>query len=150
VLFRSSAAHLTIAAAGTVLILAMTGLGAGLGNVYRAGGSGAEIGKLLAAGLAQVPAALVIAGIAAALFGLAPGASVAVSWTALGSAVALMLIGSTVQLSHWIMDVSPYTHLPKLPGGTVHAVPLVLLCVIAAVLAGVGLVGLRRRDVGAG
>jgi ABC-2 type transport system permease protein len=142
-----SAAHLTIAATGTVLILAMTGLGAGLGYVYRAGGSGADMGKLLGAGLAQAPAALVIGGIAAALFGLLPRASVGMSWTALGIAVAMMLIGSTVQLSHWVMDVSPYAHLPKLPGGEVRPLPLILLCVIALLLAAVGVAGLRRRDI---
>lgn len=145
-----STAHLEIAAAGTVLIMALTGLGTGIGYVYRSGGGGAETGRLLLAALAQAPAALVIAGIAAALFGLVPRASVAASWTVLGVAIAMLLLGATIQLSHWVLDVSPYTHLPKLPGGTVHPMPLVLLCVVALLLGGIGVAGLRRRDISTG
>jgi len=47
-----------------------------------------------------------------------------------------------------VLDVSPFTHVPKLPGGAVSAAPLALLCLIAGALAGAGLAGLRRRDIG--
>ncbi len=90
----------------------------------RSGGGGGEVTWLVGAGLAQIPAALVVAGVAAALFGLAPRASVAGSWTALGVAVLMLFLGATLQLSHWILDISPFTHLPKLPGGMVSAAPL--------------------------
>lgn len=145
-----SAAHLAIATAGTVLLMALVGLGMGIGYVYRAGGGGAEVGRLAVAGLAQVPAALVIGGIAAALFGLVPRASVAASWSVLGVAVAMLMLGATLALSHWVLDVSPYSHLPKLPGSPVHPLPLVLLCAVALLLGGVGIAGLRRRDVATG
>jgi ABC-2 type transport system permease protein len=140
--------HLLIAAAGTVLILVSTGLGAGLGYIARSGGGGSEVARLVGAGLAQVPAALVLAGIAAALFGLFPRASVAGAWTALGVVVLMLFLGATLQLSHWVLDISPFTHAPKLPGGTVSAATLAWLSVIAVALAAVGLIGLRRRDVG--
>ena len=143
-----SASHLVIAVAGIVAIVVSVGLGAGLGYTYRAGGGGAEIGRLLAAGLAQAPAALVLGGLAVALFGLLPRFAMSGSWSVLGVFVLLLLLGTTLQLSHWIMDLSPFTHLPKLPGGTVHALPLVLLGLIAVALTGAGLVGLRRRDLG--
>jgi ABC-2 type transport system permease protein len=142
-----STAHLAIAAAGTVLIMALAGLGTGIGYAYRAGGGSAEIGRLLAAGLAQAPAALVIGAIAAALFGLAPRVSVAASWSVLGVAVAMLILGATLKLSHWVLDISPFTHLPKLPGGTAHPAPIIVLCLVAALLAGAGLAGLRRRDI---
>ncbi|HET7013589.1 MAG TPA: ABC transporter permease [Streptosporangiaceae bacterium] len=141
-----SASHLVIAAVGTVVIVASAGLGAGLGFTYRSGGGGSEIGRLVAAGLAQAPAALVLGGLAVALFGLLPRFSVSGSWSVLGVLALLLFLGATLQLSHWIMDVSPFTHLPKLPGGTVHVLPLVLLGLIAVALTGAGLVGLRRRD----
>jgi polyether ionophore transport system permease protein len=139
---------LVIAAGGTVLILAATGLGAGLGYALRSGGGGGEVARLVGAGLAQLPAALVVAGVAAALFGLAPRASVAGSWTALGVAVLMLFLGATLRLSHWVLDISPFTHLPKLPGGTVSAAPLAWLSVIALALAAAGMIGLRRRDIG--
>jgi ABC-2 type transport system permease protein len=139
--------HLVIAVAGTVMILALTGLAAGLGYALRSGGTG-EIGPLVVAGLAQAPAALVIAGFAAALFGLAPKASVAGGWSALGVVVLILFLGAALKLSHWVLDISPFQHLPKLPGGAVTAPPLVWLSVIALALGAAGLAGLRRRDVG--
>ncbi len=89
-----------------------------------------------------------VGGIAAALFGLAPRASVAGGWSALGVAVLMLLLGATLQLSHWVLDISPFQHLPKLPGGAVSATPLVSLSVIALALGAAGLAGLRRRDIG--
>jgi ABC-2 type transport system permease protein len=62
--------------------------------------------------------------------------------------VAIALFGQVLQLSHWVMDISPFTHAPRLPGGTVSAAPLVWLCVAALALAAAGLAGLRRRDIG--
>ncbi len=139
--------HLVIAAAGTAAILAVTGLGAGLGYVLRSPGGAAEVAALVGAGLAQLPAALVLAGIAAALFGLAPRACVAGGWSALGAAAAVLFLGALLQLSHWVQDISPFTHVPKLPGGAVGAAPLAWLSVIALALAAAGLAGLRRRDI---
>jgi ABC-2 type transport system permease protein len=139
--------HLSIAAVGTVTILAATGLGAGLGFALRSGGGGSEVASLAGAALAQAPAALVLAGVAAALFGLAPKASAAGSWTALGIVVLMLFLGALLKLSPWVLDISPFTHAPKLPGGAVAVAPLVWMSVIAVALAAVGIAGLRRRDI---
>jgi len=140
--------HLSVAAAGTILILCVAGLGTGLGLTLRSVGGGSVIASNVLAGLAQAPAALVIAGLAALLYGLTPRASAAGSWTVLGVVVLMLFLGATIQLSHWVLDVSPFTHLPKLPGGAVSAVPFVWLSLIAVALAAAGLAGLRRRDIG--
>lgn len=47
-------------------------------------------------------------------------------------------------------DLSPFSHLPSLPGGQVSAVPLIVLVLLAAGFAAAGLVGLRRRDLPVG
>jgi ABC-2 type transport system permease protein len=46
------------------------------------------------------------------------------------------------------MDVSPYAHTPRLPGGDFSATPVIWLTAIAVALMAVGFVGFRRRDVG--
>jgi len=62
--------------------------------------------------------------------------------------VALSLFGSVVQLSHWALDASPFTHVPHLPGGPVSVTPLAWMSGIGLALIAAGLAGLRRRDVG--
>jgi ABC-2 type transport system permease protein len=143
---RWGLSHLLIALAGTALILVLAGLAAGLGYALRSGGTG-EIAPLVAAALAQLPAALVIGGIAATVLGLFPEASVAAGWSALGVAVLLLFLGASLKLSYWVLDISPFQHLPKLPGGAVSAPPLIWLSVIALALGVAGLAGLRRRDI---
>jgi ABC-2 type transport system permease protein len=64
-----------------------------------------------------------------------------------------MLIGfisAGVQLDEWVKDISPFTHLPQLPGGSTSAAPVITLVAIAVVLGAVGLAGLRRRDLPVG
>lgn len=58
---------------GTVLLLMLTGSAAGLTYGLAVGDVGGKVPELLGGGLVQVPAAWVLAGIALALFGLAPG-----------------------------------------------------------------------------
>jgi ABC-2 type transport system permease protein len=143
---RWAASHLVVVVAGTALVLAAAGVGTGLFYGLRAGGVGTQVVRLLGAGLVQLPAALVVAGVAVALFGLLPGWSVTGGWLALGLAALIVLFGQALQLGQWLVDISPFSHVPKLPGGVVSAAPLCWLSVAALALAGVGLAGLRRRD----
>ena len=70
------------------------------------------------------------------------------AWTVLGAVVVIDLFGEALQLSHWILDISPFTHAPRLPGGTVLAAALLWLCLAAVAFSAVGLAALRRRDMG--
>ncbi len=88
----------------------------------------------------------VLAGIAA-LFGLLLRFT-SLSWATLGAFVLLGLFGELLQLDQWMLDLSPFTHMPKLPGGEISAETLVWLVSLAAVLTMAGLVGFRRRDLG--
>jgi ABC-2 type transport system permease protein len=145
---RWALSHIAVAAAGAALLLAVAGVAAGLGYGLRAGSAGAWAARMTGAALGQLPSALVLAAVAIALFGVLPRASVGGAWTALSLAVVISLFGQALQLSHWILDVSPFTAAPRLPGGPVHAAPLLWLCAVALALAAAGLAGLRRRDIG--
>lgn len=153
---RWALSHLVVAVVGAAVLLAVGGVAAGLGYGLAASGSGAgagvsaggEVVRMLGAGVAQLPATCVIIGVAVLAFGLLPRAATAIGWTAFGLALAVNLFGQSLQLSHWVLDVSPFTHAPRLPGGTLAAGPLVWLSLIAIVLAAVGLGGLRHRDIG--
>jgi ABC-2 type transport system permease protein len=147
---RWAASHLTFAALGPTVVLGAAGLAAGLAYGLSAGDVGRELPRVLAAAEVQLPAVWVLAGLAVALFGLLPRFAASVGWGALVACTLLEEFGRPLQLSGRLLDLSPFAHLPKLPGGEVSAAPLVWLTLIAVTLAAIGLLGLRRRDVPAG
>ena len=139
--------YLVVAAAGSAVVLAAAGLGAGLVvRAARPGTTGTQLPRLLGAALAQWPAVLAVAAVAVLLFGLWPESCVAGGWTALGLAAAVVLLGPTLRLAQPIQDISPFTHVPRLPGGTVSAAPLAWLTLRRRCCS--GRPGLRRRDIG--
>lgn len=143
---RWAGSHLLFTFLGPAAALAAGGLAMGVAYGLAAHDVGGQVPRLLAGAMAQLPAVWVLAAIAVALFGTLPRLS-AVGWGALAACLLLFLVGGAVRLDQWVLDVSPYTHLPHLPGGQVTATPLVVLTVVAAALAAVGLAGLRRRDI---
>jgi len=99
------------------------------------------------AAVVQIPAAWVVVGIVVAAFGLVPRL-VVLGWVALIGFVLLGEFGALFELSQTVMDVSPFAHVPRMPGGDLDVAPLVWLTVTAAALVAVGLAGFHRRDVG--
>jgi ABC-2 type transport system permease protein len=136
--------HLVFAVAGPVVLLLLVGLTTGLVYGAHTGDMGKAVGQLLGAALVQLPAVWVLAGIAVALFGLVPRLAAA-AWGALVAFLLLTEFGSFLNL-RWATDISPFSHVPKLPGGTFTAAPLLWLTAIAVALIAVGLAALRRRD----
>ena len=138
--------HVTIALAGTTLLMACVGLFAGFAHSASVSDFG-QLGRVVVAALAQLPAVWVLTGITVAVFGLAPGLLMA-GWGALVLFLVLGQLGSVLNLPEWMLDLSPFSHSPKLPGGEVSATPIVMLTLIAAALVAVGLWAFRRRDIG--
>lgn len=144
---RWAGSHLAVAYLGTAVILAFGGLALGLSYGISAGDLGGRLGSVLVAALAQIPAVWTLTGLAVLTFGLLPKASTAV-WALVGGALAIGWIGPSLKFPQWAMDLSPYTHLPKLPGAEATAAPFVWLLALSALFAVAGLIGFRRRDIG--
>ncbi|WP_217177709.1 ABC transporter permease [Streptomyces sp. AC495_CC817] len=137
---RWAAGHLVIAFGGTVWIMLLAGLGFILGY-------GKEAGPILGACLVQVAGVWVIGGAAVLLHGLSPRAAT-VAWGLAGAVLLIGWIGPALDAPGAVLDLSPFGHLPKLPGGTMDWTPVLTLTGITVVLVAGGLAGLRRRDVG--
>ncbi len=137
------ASHAVFALAGGAVVLAASGLGMGLVHGMRTDDLGTVAPQLLGAALAQLPAVWVIAGVALVLFGLFPQLT-GVSWAVVSVALVLTLLGPALQLEQWMIDASPFTHVPKYPDITFG--PLAWLTVVAVVLLAAGFAGFRRRD----
>jgi ABC-2 type transport system permease protein len=142
---RWAGSHVTVSAVGTVLVLGATGLGTGIADALASHDAG-RVAVLTGSALALVPAVWVLAGVAVALFGLVPRAAPA-AWGVLGACFLLAYLGPLLSLPDWVMDLSPFTHVPLLPAADFALGPLAALTAVAAVFTVAGLVGLRRRDV---
>jgi ABC-2 type transport system permease protein len=137
--------HLVFSLLGPAVALAATGVAIGLTHGLNVGDVGGELPRLLGGAMVQLPAVWVLSAVTVLLFGLLPRL-VAVAWGALTICVLVGFVGTTLQLDQWMLDVSPFTHLPRLPGAEVAAPPLVWLLAVAVVVGVVGLAGFRRRD----
>ncbi|MET9365428.1 ABC transporter permease [Streptomyces sp. NPDC006632] len=136
---RWAAGHLVIAFGGAALVMAAGGLGLGVGH-------GGEFGPLLAACLVQLPAIWTLAGLAVLLFGAFPKLAQA-ALGVVGLCLALGWIGPALNLPSPALRLSPFGHLPKLPGTEMAWTPVLVLTGIAGVLVAAGVGALRRRDV---
>jgi ABC-2 type transport system permease protein len=145
---RWGGSNLLIALAGTTVVLVAGGIGVGLAYGIAISDVNTELPRLIGAGLVQLPAAAAVAAVAAAAVGLVPRWSAPVGWTVLGLCGFVGVFGPALNLSQWVLDISPFTHAPKLPGGVFSATPVLWLSVGALALAAAGLAGLRQRDIG--
>ncbi len=139
--------HAIIALLGATLLMLTGGLMVGLVHGARAGDMGTQLPHVLGAAVVQLPAVWVLTAITIAIFGLAPRLAM-VGWGVLAAFLMLGQLGPVLRLKQWAMDVSPFTHIPKLPGDEMRYTPVVWLVVIAVALTAAGLAGFRRRDLG--
>jgi ABC-2 type transport system permease protein len=137
--------HTVVALAGTAMLMVVAGVCAGVAYAARVGGV-TDAGRVLGGALVQIPAAWVLASIVVAGFGALPRLAV-LGWAALVAFVLLGELGPLFHLRQWVMDVSPYAHVPRLPGGALNVTPIAVLTAVAAGLVVVGLAAFRRRDV---
>lgn len=138
--------HALIAAAGTMIIIGLGGLGTGLAYGL-VSGDGSQILVLTAASLAHTPAAWALAAFTLLLVGFHPRWA-AGGWLALVFSFVVLYFGATLQLPEWIMDVSPFNHVPLVPVQDFTFVPFLAVSLAAAVLCLAGTIGFRRRDIG--
>jgi len=140
--------HLALAFAGTALVLLATGIGLGVGDVL-AGRGLDDLARDAGAALAHAPAVWVLAGLATLLLGAAPRA-VGLAWGAIVACYVVFVVGPILDVPGWVLDLSPFQHVPLLPAADLDVVPLLWLTAIALALSAAGLAALARRDVATG
>ena len=141
-----------VSVAGVVLILAAAGVLMGLGHALTGGSWGSAFGDAVGGAAVQVPAALVVGGLVLACYAWWPRL-VGIGWGVITVVLLLELLGDALDLPQWVLDVSPFTHTPRVPLDDATALPLVVLTLVAAAFYAVayarfaGVAGLRGRDV---
>jgi ABC-2 type transport system permease protein len=139
--------HILNAGLGALALLLVFAVSMGLAAGAVLGDVPAQLGALVTAGLVQLPGIMVIGSAVAALIALLPRWATPLSWTLV---IVSILVGplfgaATMQLPQWVQNISPFTHVPKVPAADVTTVPILSLVALSAVLAVAGLVAFRRR-----
>ncbi len=142
---RWAVSHTSVAVVGPLLLALVFGFAVGAANAAQTGALG-DLGGAVLGALVQLPAIWVVVGLVVAAYGLTPRL-VSIGWAALVVFLLLGELGPLLQLPDWVMDLSPFSHVPRLPGGDFRLVPLLWLTGLAAALVAAGLIGFRRRDV---
>jgi ABC-2 type transport system permease protein len=142
--------HIVIAVLGVVALVVLMGLSTGVTYGLVIGDVGGQVPTLVGAALVQAPAALALAGLAVAVFGLLPRRAVAIAWAAFALCLLIGQLGAILDLPQAMLNLSPFTHLPAAPADDVVATPLIMLLVVAAALLATGMTAFRRRDLALG
>jgi ABC-2 type transport system permease protein len=108
------AASVAVALIGTTWVLAVTGIGLWIGYDV-AGGPGVD--NLVVAAMAWAPAVWVAGGLSALCLAIRPTWAAA-AWAWPGVFLTLVIVGDLLELPGWVVDLSPYSHVPALPAAS--------------------------------
>jgi len=139
--------YVAVALAGSLALMLAAGLGMGLTYGVAVGDVGGQVGSLVGAAVAFVPALWVLVGVTLVLFGFAPRATAA-AWAALAACFVIGLFAELFDLPGWVVDLSPFQHVPAMPAQGFALGPVLALTAVAAGLIAAGVLGFRRRDAG--
>jgi ABC-2 type transport system permease protein len=105
------------------------------------------LGDLVGAALVQLPAIGVIGAAVVALMMLAPRRAVGLSWALVVASVFLgPMFGPSLGLPGWLLDLTPFSHVPNAPAVAISLGPVLGLLTVAGLLTGAGVMAMRRRN----
>jgi ABC-2 type transport system permease protein len=111
------------------------------------GGTGGLLRDLLGAAVVQLPAIGVLAAAVVVVVTLLPRWSVGLSWAlVVGSILVGPMFGPALGLPTWLLNLSPFTHVPNAPAVAPTFGPVLGLSLACALLAAAGGLVLRRRS----
>ena len=144
--WKWATSHLAISLAGTAVVVAAGGLGLGLDYTLVTDDVGA-LTRLFGATMPYVAPIIVLVAVTWLMYGLHPRWA-GIGWVALIFCVVVMVFGELLRFPWWVIEVSPFSHLPLAPAQPFAWEPVFWLLLLAAVVAVAGLAAFRHRDIG--
>lgn len=144
---RWVASHLVVVVSGTAALLLASGLAVGISYGLVTGDVAAEVPRLLGAAVVQLPAVLVLTAVVLLVFAVAPSVTSVAGWGLLVVTLLMNQLGELLDLPRVLLDISPFSHTPRVPAAAVDGVPLVVLCAVALAGGALALALLRLRDI---
>ncbi len=137
--------HGMVIGAGLVLNVVLGSLVFGV-TAALALGDTSLIATILRAGLAYLPAELVLLALAMAVFAVRPR-WFGLAWAGYAVVAFIAFLGPALRLPGWLLDVSPTTHVGNPPLGPVPGAALVWLLAVSTALLVAAFLGFRRRGI---
>jgi polyether ionophore transport system permease protein len=138
------AGRFAVAAVGLAIAGAVAGLFTWVGAA--ATGAGLSFPTLLAAGANIVPAGIFVLGIGTLVHGLAPRYAVAAAYGLVAWSLLLEIVGASLGLSHWLLDLSVLHHIARAPAAPVQWDMAAILIAIGIAAAIAGALAFTHRD----
>ncbi len=142
--WRSFLTVVLIAVGGSTWLLLLSGAALAVGL---RGGGDESVTTVVASSLAQAPAVWVVTALGVVCFALRSRWAV-LGWAVVVASATLGQIGALLDLPQLVIDLSPYTHAPKMPQEPFELLPAALLTTTAIALLGIGWARYRTRDIG--
>jgi ABC-2 type transport system permease protein len=137
---RALAGTLLVALLGATWLLLATGVGTAIGY-------GTDLGAVVGAALAQAPAVWLVTALAAAAYALSSGWAWA-GWALLVAFLTLGQLGELLRLPRWLVDASPYAHVPTMPVESFALAPAATMTGLAALVLAAAWWRFCSRDIG--
>jgi ABC-2 type transport system permease protein len=144
---RWLAAYAVNALVGATLLIVLFAVAMVITGGLVLGHPAALLHDLVGAALVQLPAIGVLGAAALALVMLVPRWSVGLSWVLVVITIVVgPMFGPSLGLPTWLLDLSPFTHVPNAPAVSVSPEPVFGLVAACALLAVAGALAMRHRD----
>lgn len=141
---RWLAGHILVTLAASAALTIACGLAMWAGAAMTRADVGA--GDALGAALNTLPLVMFFTGLAVLAYGLLPRPATAIAVTLAVVTYVMELMGPALRFPAWLMDVSPFHHVPPVPAEPFAPWPAVALTVLGLLAAGLGVVFFERRD----
>ncbi|WP_251153108.1 hypothetical protein [Cellulosimicrobium sp. Marseille-Q4280] len=133
-------------AASALLGAGLVALAGGLGLALTASGASGDAGGTMTATVTYLPAVLAVPALGLALVGIAPRATAAL-WAALAYVAVVEMLGETLRLPDWALDLSPLHAIGRLPTEAASGRAVAVVAGVVVLLLVIAVAGFRRRDV---
>lgn len=141
---RLLSSHVVIAVVGTTVLTFAQGLVFGLASAQTTGTT-ERLWPTVAASLVYLPPVWILTSVVVLLFGFTPRIT-NLAWVFVVAFVLISEVGAMLTWPTWVMDISPFAHVPRLPGAAMEWTPVVVLTLVAAAFTGIGAARFRQRD----
>lgn len=139
--------HVLFIFGGAVFLTLVSAASLGITYILATGTGWNEFWPILSANLIQLAAISAFASFVIVLFSYLPNLVAPLAWGAFAACILVLQLGVILNLPQWIINLSPFGHLPAMPADPFTASPIIGLALVSVTLLTMGLYRFYKRDI---